>query len=372
MAYLSPRGARIITAAIFALTVSCSDSTSPDIPPVAPHRAASVRVVSGSGQTGVVGTRLPQQVVVEVLDSAGQPAWGRPIQALGIALGDVVTDRTGHATFTWQLGPLAGTQSTQVSPSGQDHDDALAPTIRATALPAAFHHVTLWNALFLGTNWLTSKPLTRDLLFSPRDTFDNVVPWPNDVVLVAPSGWSTRADTAVPPSAGYVGPATIGVQAGGKVASTLITRVDDLRARRWTASYNCAAPPGVPAVDGQSAPVDSLAFTGTAAVVAYRGDPDPQGGKLDAVTSDYRFYFRATRIAYRTGGRVDTLVVALYRHDIPAQRPDTLVFPYAATSGTVTGTAVPVQPGANPRYVGGSWCDPALYSVRSPVVLTSF
>lgn len=371
MLELTPRSAWLLTAAAFLSTVSCSEATSPTGPPAAPHRAASVRVIGGSGQTGIVGALLSQQIVVEVLDSAGQPAWGRPLQARGIPVSDAVTDRTGHATFTWQLGPLAGIQSVRIDPAGQDHNDALSPTVYATALPAPFHHIAV-SLLVQNANWLTSTPLTRDRLFSPRDTFNNVVPWPSDVGLIAPSGWSIHTDTAVPPSAEYVGLASIGIQAGGKVASAAITRVDDLRARRWTVSLSCAAKPGVPVVEYGGAPLDSLSFSGTAAVVASGSDPDPQGGKLDGTFAAYRFYFRGTRIVYRTSGRVDTLAVTLFRYDIPTQRPDTLVFPYPASSGSVTTAAVPVQPGANPRYVGGSWCDPALYSVRSPVTLISF
>jgi len=348
---------------------SCSDSTSPATPPAQPHTAASIRVISGSGQTGVVGTQLAAPVVVEVLDSAGKPAWGRGVVAWGMTNGDAITDRSGHATFNWVLGPVAGSQSAQIQPGGQG-TFGTEPTVYSTALARGFDHVIPWNALRPGySNWLTTQPLTRDFLFAPRDTFDNAVAWPAGAQLVAPAGWTVSGDTVLPPSPDFVGAAAIGIQAGGKIASVAIIRVDDLRAHSWSVSYKCAAPPGMPVIDPYSPPLDSMTFTGTTAVVAHGGDPDPQGGKLINLP-EYRFYFHGTRTNYQADGTVVSFNVALYRSDIVAQRPDTLVLPYSATSGSVTGTDVPLQPGPKPAYVGGSWCDPASFSARSPVVLT--
>ena len=41
--------------------------------------AARVRIVSGNLQSGVIGTQLPQPLVVELLDAAGQTAVGKPV-----------------------------------------------------------------------------------------------------------------------------------------------------------------------------------------------------------------------------------------------------------------------------------------------------
>jgi hypothetical protein len=362
--------ALLITAACV-VAASCSDATSPDAPPAQPHRAASVSIVSGNGQTGVVGTTLPQRVVLQVLDFAGQPAWGRPLVGWGAPDG-LVTDRSGHVQFDWTLGPVAGAQTIKLQPDGQGVDEVAVPMLSATALPAAFNHVTMWNAGSTGyTNWLTSVPLARDLLFSPRDTFDNVVPWPADVALIAPAGWTVHGDTVLPPSSSYVGVATIAVKAAGRTASTTITRVEDLRTRTWSVAFSCGAPPGAPAIEYPGTPaLDSFSVAGTTAVVAHGADPDPEGGILTS-TPEYRFYLRGTRIDYPATGGADTAAFNLYRLDIPQQRPDTLVLPYAATSGSVLGPTVPVQGGATPSYIGGSWCAPALFSRRPAATITA-
>ena len=41
--------------------------------------AARIRIVSGNLQSGVIGTQLPQPLVVELLDAAGQPVAGKPV-----------------------------------------------------------------------------------------------------------------------------------------------------------------------------------------------------------------------------------------------------------------------------------------------------
>lgn len=355
------------------LAIACADATSPAGAPAAPHTAATIRVISGAGQSGVVGKPLAQPVVVEVLDSAGQPAWGRHVELWGSALGDsgyAVTGSDGRATLVWVLGIASGSQSALVIPMGQAYTDSV-PAVSAVALPASFDHASPWNALRpTYSNWLNSVPLTRSSLFAPRDTFNNATAWPADAQLVAPSAWTVSADTAVPP-AGYVGVGVITVRAAGKTSSVSITRVDDLRSYNWTVSYSCVAPAGTPAVESPGdAPLDSIAFTGTSVDVAHGSDPDPQGGKLINLP-EYRFYFRGTRTNYQADGTVVTFNVSVYRSDIIAQLPDTLVFPYAATSGSVTGVDVPVQPGPKPRYVGGSWCNPAFYSTRSPIALAA-
>lgn len=42
-----------------------------------------------------------------------------------------------------------------------------------------------------------------------------------------------------------------------------------------------------------------------------------------------------------------------------SQRPDSITFPYPANADGASGAVAVTVHGATPRYVGGSWCDPA-------------
>jgi hypothetical protein len=85
---------------------------------------AQVRAVSGNRQQGVIGTTLPQPLVVQLLDATGAPAVGRSVAfqlrgnngSLGSAgrVAVVTTDATGRASVSFTLGTRAGS-ATQVA-----------------------------------------------------------------------------------------------------------------------------------------------------------------------------------------------------------------------------------------------------------------
>src|SRR5690349_14440965 len=69
--------------------------------------AASVQIVSGDAQTGVVATELAQPVVVKVVDVRGAPAAGSLVVFVvtsgggSVFAGSTVTDKDGIAQDRW-------------------------------------------------------------------------------------------------------------------------------------------------------------------------------------------------------------------------------------------------------------------------------
>ena len=356
--------------------LACGESTAPN-PPAEPHRAASVRVIKGDGQTTTVGSMLPQPIVLEVLDSVGAPAWGR---SMGYIDGkEFLVRRDGTVAIPIRLGEVAGPVTLTFEPSGQDVDPALQVTAHETALARGFDH---FASRFAGLPYYVTNdiPMIRGQIFSPRDTFDNVVPWPTTTVLTVPSGWTVVGDTISAPAADFVGAGDVTISADGKSLTQTIVRLDNLRARRWNVEFRCEAP-GAPADLGSQggALTDSVSFTGTVALIAYGGDRDFFEWEKGGPQPPIQVYLQGTYVAYMHAApaRVWNLdgktEIATYDSwGLMSQRPDSITFPYPANADGASGAVAVTAHGGTSRYVGGSWCDPALFSVRPPVVLAAY
>lgn len=92
----------------------CTDSgTDPDLAPPVP---ATITAVAGTGQTGVVGTALPEPLVVVVRDAAGgvlsgvMVSWEVRSGGGSLDRSVVVTDDGGEARVMWELGELVDEQ----------------------------------------------------------------------------------------------------------------------------------------------------------------------------------------------------------------------------------------------------------------------
>ena len=107
--------------------------------------AARVRIVAGNLQSGVIGTPLPQPLVVELLDAAGQPVAGKPV-FFRLAGNDgaldggrrqlaVVSGAAGRAQCHFTLGGRAGVANQVVEASAADF--AGPAVFTASALPGA-------------------------------------------------------------------------------------------------------------------------------------------------------------------------------------------------------------------------------------------
>jgi hypothetical protein len=86
--------------------------------------ASQLAIVSGNNQDALVGSPLPQQVVVRATDANGAPVAGAAITFTvtagggSVQPGIVVTGANGSASATWTLGAAAGAQTLSATATG--------------------------------------------------------------------------------------------------------------------------------------------------------------------------------------------------------------------------------------------------------------
>src|SRR5690606_35654006 len=113
-------GQNTVTAAVPGLDPVVFSAEAAPGPPNAPRRR------SGDGQTATVGQPLPQPLVVEVVDSCGNPIARTSVNwSIGPVGGNVTpssgtTDANGRAQAVWTLGTKAGTQTVTAAVPGLD------------------------------------------------------------------------------------------------------------------------------------------------------------------------------------------------------------------------------------------------------------
>jgi hypothetical protein len=100
--------------------------------------AARIDIVQGDGQTATVGSALPENLVVRVLDSRDRPVAGQRVDFAASGSGVVTpaspsTDADGRAAAQWVLGPATGSQSATARPVGNGAPSNLAVSFTATA-----------------------------------------------------------------------------------------------------------------------------------------------------------------------------------------------------------------------------------------------
>lgn len=110
---------------------ACSDDGS--------DAAVAISVVSGSSQTGIVGTALVSPLVVKVTDEDGDAVQGASVTfatTTGGVLGSptVTTNSEGRAQTTFVLGPTAGAQTVTATVAGVSTPATFTLTGTAAAL----------------------------------------------------------------------------------------------------------------------------------------------------------------------------------------------------------------------------------------------
>ncbi|MEO9250779.1 MAG: hypothetical protein ABI322_07145 [Gemmatimonadaceae bacterium] len=350
-----------------AFVLACSDSTAPSVPQY-PHSAASMRLVSGDSQTALVGTNFAKPFVIEVLDSVGQPAWGRRV-SVGWNTDSATTDRNGRAVVTAAAGTVARSGGLGFDPEDQGYSPATHVLVHVTVLARPF--ARLDTALVGGslpglTRYLSTSRFSRDNLFAAVDTFGNRVVWPPTKWLL-PAGWTARGDTAIPPATGAVGTFALGLQGGGSTAMRNVLLLDDLRQYRWQVTWACGG--GQPNAYYSD---DSTFFSGTVHAMAYPGDPGYQEAQKFAMPEVQPLLDGAFTTVYPDGHSTTTTVSGMWVPGMWQERVDTLDYWADANMGTPTGKTVVRQPGPLSKYVGGSWCNPSYYSRRWPVTLVAY
>jgi hypothetical protein len=136
--------------------------------------AASLMLVSGSGQTAAVSTVLPAPLVVRLVDGGGAPVGGATVLFSAVGTNGTVTptsattNANGEASTSWRLGTLAGTQTATASASGVG-----AVTFSATATPGAANQLSIVS----GNNQVSgaSQPLPLPVIVSVTDAWGNAV-----------------------------------------------------------------------------------------------------------------------------------------------------------------------------------------------------
>ncbi len=180
--------------AALALSGACDSPTSSG-----PGAPATLDIVAGDLQTRTVGTELPQQLVVRVLDDKGKAVEGQVVNFRvtagngSVFAGTALTDAAGEARERWTLGTVAGdTQRVEAR--------AVNPTTGAALVFAEFRAVGTAAAaaslVAVGSTALTglpSLPLADSVAVFVRDAYGN--PVAGHVV-----GWTVRqgGGTATP------------------------------------------------------------------------------------------------------------------------------------------------------------------------------
>lgn len=231
-------------------------------------------------------------------------------------------------------------------------------------------------AMLYGPVRFMGAVVLRDSVFSPRDAFENVLPWPAASVQVT-NGWRVAGDTLIPPS-GLRSSATVAtVTSGAATGSKPITLLEDLSRYKWHATWICAGPI---ANSSSTQPADTIQFDVYSNVFVYIGQPGYMAPQKVPATAIAQLFFTSGTMRVVRGTQVSITDLAspsysggYFPWDIARQRPDTLVLP-ASGSGTTPADTLSIRDtqSALPKFVGGSWCEASTYSVRTPMILEAY
>lgn len=166
---------RLALLLLCAAVAACSDSTGP------PRTPAEVLIEDGNEQEAVVGTELPEPIVVRLVDDRGRPVADRlvkfqPVSGGGSVLAsEVTTDQDGVAQDRWRLG--TSTLEEQVLQATvvdtETGEEIVSALITATALPGAPTQLTVAGDPQSGQ---AGVALPDSIRVTVRDQFGNAVP----------------------------------------------------------------------------------------------------------------------------------------------------------------------------------------------------
>jgi hypothetical protein len=163
---------RALALSLAALAPACTRDTSPLA--VVPTTPAASETRAGAGQTGTVGERLGDSLVVRVTDRFGNPVAGVPVSwAVASGGGTVsptatVTDDRGEARTAWTLGTVAGANAAVATIEGLG-------TIRFEATGLAGPPAQLIKVSGDGQTATVGTTLPEPLVVKVADRFGNAV-----------------------------------------------------------------------------------------------------------------------------------------------------------------------------------------------------
>lgn len=218
---------------------------------------STIRIVSGDGQTGEAGSALPAQLVVQVLDGAGNPvggamvAWSVQSGGGSVSPASGPTDTEGRAATAWTLGPSAGTQRVQASSSG-----AGSVRFEATATAGAPDQIRLVSGD--GQTAVAGTQLASGLVVQVIDAGDNPVSGVTVTWTVESGDGSVSPQSATTGADGQASASwTLGPGAG---TQSVLAAAPGAGSVRFQATATAGAPSEIRAVsgDGQSGTAGAL------------------------------------------------------------------------------------------------------------------
>lgn len=137
-----------------------------------------LELVSGGGQSGLLGALLGAPIVVRVVDEASQPLSGIPVSfsaSNGGILGtpNALSGTTGLAQTTWTLGSLLGTQTLTATAQGLTGPPLAVP---ATGLPLIEPVATALEMTTSVASTIAGELLSTNFVVRAVDDAGNVVP----------------------------------------------------------------------------------------------------------------------------------------------------------------------------------------------------
>jgi len=230
----SQRGTARITAT---LLTGQSDTTTVDVQPV----PSQIAVVSGGSQTAEVGAALPSPIVLEVQGADGLAVTGVSV-ALATSDGSVVpdsagVDANGRMTFSWTLGPTAGTQTVT---AGVVEYPSVQLAVTATATPKVATTLTIVSGD--GQTGVAAAVLPESLVVLATDVDGQ--PVPNTTV-----AW------------------TVTINAGSTTPTSSATDASGLAATAWTLGSLAGANEVTAAIPGDTVTFTATGVAGAAAAI---------------------------------------------------------------------------------------------------------
>ena len=148
---------------------------------------SGLTIVAGNGQTGVVGTTLPQALAVRLTDALGNPIPNATVSFTvtsggGTATGSASTDANGEARASWALGGALGTQTVSASSGGASASFSATATVGPPA--------TITKVSGDAQSGTIGQPLPQPLVVRVQDQFGNLVPAANVTWTVLHGGGS--------------------------------------------------------------------------------------------------------------------------------------------------------------------------------------
>jgi hypothetical protein len=132
---------KLATLLAISLLAACEDDR-----PAPPGAATTLLIVDGDGQEAVVGTALPEPIVVRALDADGRAVAGTPVafvvnpDVASTSTDTILTDGDGDASVVVTMGPIAGPVLVSVRLPGVTTRE-----VHATALVGAPAEMIKWD-----------------------------------------------------------------------------------------------------------------------------------------------------------------------------------------------------------------------------------